>query len=66
MTNVNELYLSFQMVPIFLLELLTQITEIFLGYDYGGSDFNSMTISFLNVGECFTPDDKFNTIVVYL
>ncbi|KYN01911.1 hypothetical protein ALC62_07286 [Cyphomyrmex costatus] len=54
------------MAPIFLLSLVIQVTEVLLGYDCGGSSFNSTTISLLDVGECHAPNDKPNTTAVYL
>lgn len=64
--NLNKFCLSFQMILILFLSLLTQITEAFFRYDCGGSNFNSTTISFLDVGVCYAPDDNLNTTSVYL
>ncbi|KYN12144.1 hypothetical protein ALC57_15688 [Trachymyrmex cornetzi] len=54
------------MPPTLLLVLVIRTTEALLGYDCGGSNFNSITISFPDVGECHVLNDKPNTTVVYL
>jgi hypothetical protein len=54
------------MALIFLVGVLLRVAEALLGYDCGGSNFNSTTVSLLDVGECNAPDDKPNTTAVYL
>jgi len=54
------------MILFLLWSLAFQAIEALLGYDCGGSSFNSTTISLLDVGECHAPDNKPNATSVYL